>query len=146
MAARKAARKMSDASPRPRPRPKRARTGRPLTQIDWKQFAKLCAMQATLREIAAWFECSEDSIERAVRREHEMRFAEYHAQKAVKGLYAIRRKQYEVAMSGDRVMLIWLGKQYLDQSNKDELTGKGGTPLVPATTIYMPDNGRDPSA
>ena len=37
---------------------------------------------------------------------------------------SIRRKQYEVAMSGNATLLIWLGKQFLGQSDKIETTDK----------------------
>lgn len=30
---------------------------------------------------------------------------------------SLRRKQFELAMNGDRTMLIWLGKQYLEQKD-----------------------------
>jgi hypothetical protein len=33
-------------------------------------------------------------------------------------------------MTGNPTMLIWLGKQYLDQKDKNELTGKDGGPLT----------------
>ena len=36
----------------------------------------------------------------------------------------LRRKQIEVAMNGNVVMLIWLGKQYLGQAEKVEGTGE----------------------
>lgn len=93
---------------------------RPRVEIDWDQFDKLCVIQATLAEIASWFSCSEDTIERAVKRKHKVGFAEYFAQKAGKGRISLRRKQFEMAQSGDRTMLIWLGKQYLKQSEKVE--------------------------
>ena len=32
-------------------------------------------------------------------------------------MICIRKKQFEVAMDGDVRMLIWLGKQYLEQSD-----------------------------
>ena len=35
----------------------------------------------------------------------------------------LKRKQIEVAMQGNVAMLIWLGKQYLDQSEKIVETG-----------------------
>ena len=95
--------------------------GRPLKEIDWHQFDKLCEIQCTLREIAAWFECSEDTIERAVLREFKQSFAEHYDQKAVKGKISLRRKQFQVAMSGDRVLLIWLGKQLLNQTEKQHV-------------------------
>jgi hypothetical protein len=36
----------------------------------------------------------------------------------------LRRKQIEVAMNGNVVMLIWLGKQYLGQAEKVEGSGE----------------------
>ena len=88
---------------------------------DWTEFDKLCAIQCTLREIASWFDCSEDTIERAVKRHKHMEFAEYYAQKAGKGKISLRRKQFELAMKGDRVMLIWLGKQVLGQLERSTI-------------------------
>lgn len=94
------------------------KVGRPLIAIDWVDFDKLCQLQCTQREIASWFDCSEDTIERACLRDQKMAFAEYFEQKRGRGKIALRRKQYELAMSGSPVMLIWLGKQYLGQSDK----------------------------
>lgn len=91
---------------------------RPRTEINWEEFDKLCAIQSTRREVACWFECSEDTIERACEREKGMGFAAYFDEKAGSGKISLRRKQFELAMSGDRVMLIWLGKQYLGQADK----------------------------
>jgi len=42
---------------------------------------------------------------------------------------SLRRKQVEVAESGNPTMLIWLGKQYLEQRDKNEVSGKDGSPL-----------------
>ena len=36
-----------------------------------------------------------------------------------------------MARRGNVTMLIWLGKNLLGQSDKTELTGKDGSPLVP---------------
>ncbi|MGH8281836.1 MAG: hypothetical protein ACRERZ_06555, partial [Gammaproteobacteria bacterium] len=44
---------------------------------------------------------------------------------------SLRRKQYELASAGNVTMLIWLGKNLLGQSDKQELTGKDGAPLLP---------------
>lgn len=94
--------------------------GRPQIEIDWAEMEMLGEMQATLREISEWFKCSEDTIERACKREHGIGFAEWIAQKAVKGKISLRRKQLEMAMKGSIPMMIWLGKQYLGQSDKVE--------------------------
>lgn len=98
--------------------------GRPKIEIDWDEFNKLCNMQCTLVEIAGWFDCSEDTIERRVKEKYEITFAEHYKKKSAKGKISLRRKQTDIALNGNVTMLIWLGKQYLDQSDKREETLK----------------------
>ncbi len=92
--------------------------GRPRIEIDWKEFDKLCGLQCTLEEIAGWYNCCVDTIENRVKEEHSITFSEYFKQKRSSGKISLRRKQYETAMSGNPTMLIWLGKQYLKQTDK----------------------------
>lgn len=98
-----------------------AKTGRPKFIIDWADFDKLCHLQCSLREISAWLDCSEDTIERRVKEDKGMSFADYFDIKRGKGRVSLRRKQYDVAMSGSVPMLIFLGKQYLNQKDKQEI-------------------------
>ena len=86
--------------------------------IDWKEFDKLCGLQCSLEEIAGWFNCSTDTIENRVKETHGITFSQYFAQKRSSGKISLRRKQYETAMAGNPTLLIWLGKQYLGQSDK----------------------------
>lgn len=95
-----------------------ARTGRPKVNIDWLQVEKLCAIACTGDEIAAFVEVDYDTLVRAIKRKYKQTFAEYYAQKSVIGTASLRRKQFELAQAGDRVMLIWLGKQRMGQSEK----------------------------
>lgn len=39
---------------------------------------------------------------------------------SARGRVSLRRRQYQLADEGDRTMLIWLGKQYLGQSDNPE--------------------------
>jgi hypothetical protein len=94
--------------------------GRPRLEIEWEAFDALCAVQCTLAEIAAYLGVSEDTIERAVKREQGMSFADYFAQKRQAGFVSLRRKQFELAMEGNPTMLIFLGKQWLGQSDRRE--------------------------
>lgn len=94
--------------------------GRPRKEIDWGQMEKLLTLQCTLAEITAWFKCSEDTIERACKREHEMTFAEYSAEKRELGKVSLRRVQWQKALAGNVKMLIWLGKNTLGQAEKIE--------------------------
>jgi IS30 family transposase len=94
--------------------------GRKKIEVNWEEFNKLCEIQCTLMEIAHWFNCSEDTIERRVKEKHNMLFADYYKKESAGGRISLRRKQNEVAQAGSVPMLIWLGKQYLGQSEKVE--------------------------
>lgn len=95
-----------------------AEMGRPKIEIDWEQFDKLCARQCTLEEIATWFDCSADTIERRVKETYGVTFAERFALKRQKGFISLRNKCWELAMAGNTAMCIWLSKQYLGQTDK----------------------------
>ena len=93
--------------------------GRPKTNIEKEQFEKLCSMQATVQEIAGFFDCSHDTIERWVKQEYGKTFADVFKSKRVGGLLSLRRSQFKLAEK-NAAMAIWLGKQYLAQ--KDIIT------------------------
>jgi hypothetical protein len=99
--------------------------GRPKIEIDWEEFDKLCFIQCTLSEIAGWFDCSEDTIERRVKEKYDCTFAERYVKRSSKGKISLRRKQFQTAEGGNPTMQIWLGKQYLDQKDKHENDNKG---------------------
>lgn len=97
----------------------------------WLNFDRLLGIQCTLREIAAFFDRSEQWVRDRVRTAKEMTFQEYAERVKPRGLVSLRRKQMELALAGDRTMLIWLGKQYLGQADKmdQRLTGADGGPI-----------------
>ena len=96
--------------------------GRPEKQIDGEQVRKLAMLACTPTEIATVVNCSTDTLER--------RFSEQIRAGREQGKVSLRRKQWELAMAGDRAMLIWLGKQILGQTERQEVTGKDGAPLT----------------
>lgn len=98
-----------------------AKMGRPKANIDKDQFEKLCAMQCPYNEISAWFGVCEDTLNAWCKREYGGKtFSEVSAEKRGRGKISVRRKQYETAMKGDVKMLIWLGKNWLGQSDSGE--------------------------
>lgn len=99
-----------------KPGPEKGEGGRPLTEIDWGEFEKLCALQCTLIEIAEWFGCSIDTIERAVNREYDLTYAEVFSKKRSKGKISLRRSQFELAQKNP-ILSIFLGKNYLGQAD-----------------------------
>lgn len=92
---------------------------RPRTEIDRVQFEKLCSLQCTLDEIAGFFECSGDTIERWCKREYGIGFAEVFRNKRSGGKISLRRHQFKLAET-NAAMAIWLGRQYLGQTDKPE--------------------------
>lgn len=90
---------------------------RPKKEIDRVQFEKLCAMQCTEEEIAAWFEMSADTLDRECKEKYGMGFSECFKIYARKGKISLRRFQFKLAETNPS-MAIFLGKQYLGQSER----------------------------
>ena len=82
-------------------------------KIDPEQVEKLAMMGCKISEIAAFFDVNRKTIER--------NFGTILKKGKEKGKMSLRRKQYEVAMRGNVSMLIWLGKQMLDQCEKADI-------------------------
>jgi hypothetical protein len=101
---------------------------RPRKTIDLKELEKLCMMQCTDEEIAAWFGVSRDKI---IRRKEINGFCGAYENGKHLGKVSLRRLQWQAAQKGNITMLIWLGKQILGQRDNLALTGDSGTPLIP---------------
>jgi hypothetical protein len=86
-------------------------------RIDIGELEKLCAMQATDEEIASWFNVSTRTIER---RRKVVKFADVMERGRAKGRLSIRRMQIKLLESGNATMAVWLGKQYLGQTDQVE--------------------------
>lgn len=99
---------------------------RPRFEIDWGMFDELCDIQCTQEEIAQVIGCSVDTIQRAVKRDKKLGFAEYYKKASASGKISLRRYQWKAAKGGSVPMMIWLGKQYLGQKDKAENTHLGG--------------------
>lgn len=88
--------------------------GRPKIEIDAKEVEKLASWGCKVKEIADWFGVTDDTIIR--------RFSEELAKGRANLQMSLRRKQIDVALKGNVSMLIWLGKQMLDQKDKHEMS------------------------
>lgn len=92
--------------------------GRKRINIDKAEFEKLCRMQCTEAEISAFFDVSDDTILRWCQRTYKKTFEEVFAEKRAGGKASLRRAQFDLALTGNATMLIWLGKQWLGQCEK----------------------------
>src|ERR1700682_5327234 len=103
----------------------RAGAGRKPVPIDAVELEKLCVLQATNAEIAAWFGCTERTIGK---RSKEPAIQEVMTRGRAKGRISMRRAQMKLLDAGNATMAVWLGKQYLGQRDLTpiELTGANG--------------------
>ena len=144
--------KKSDPPKRPRGRPRKypppdpetanlpKKMGRPQAPIDWDQVNEMCRIHCTAQEICAVTGISDDTFLRRCKKEHGMTFAEYIENHRADGKASLRRTQVLAAQTGSVPMMIWLGKNWLDQRDRteQEITHKGD--LGP---IVLPQNDRD---
>ena len=93
--------------------------GRPRITIDWQLVEEACKIQCTQEEIASLAGCSVDTLVRHCKRKHKISFAEFFRGKRNGGKASLRRSQWIMSKSNP-TMAIWLGKQYLEQSDKQE--------------------------
>jgi hypothetical protein len=85
---------------------------RPKKEVSGKLVQELAALGCKVTEIASALDVSPDTLQR--------RFAAELAKGKDNLRISLRRLQIQAAQKGNVVMLIWLGKQYLDQSEKVE--------------------------
>lgn len=62
-----------------------------------------------------------DTLSTRIKERTGLSFSEYKEQKKEKLRINLRKKQYDVAMAGNVSMLIWLGKNELAQTDKQEI-------------------------
>lgn len=83
-----------------------------------KDFEDLLQFYPGKHDLAGYFRVSESTIDRFVKRQFKMGFDELRDKRFGTTRMALRQKQIERALGGCKTMLVWLGKQYLDQSEK----------------------------
>lgn len=124
-----------------------AKMGRPRVKFDekdWLLFEILCKAQCSKDEIAAHFFIDEDTLNRLVKKKYKKTFSVVFQQKRKAGFSSLRAKQYQKAMEGVPALLIWLGKQWLKQTDKLEQTIANDEPikieycLIDASRITKP--------
>lgn len=94
---------------------------RPKAKIDWLKVDVYLRAQCDGAAIARIIGIHPETLYDACKEKYKMGFSEYAAAKKSEGCEILRAKQYQAAMDGDKTMLIWLGKQYLGQSDKQTL-------------------------
>ena len=121
---------------------------RPKIKINWSLVENMCAIMCTMEEICSVLGISSDTLTRRIKDEYKQTFPEYYDAKCAQGKMSLRRIQYNSAMgtkkmikdtdkdsptygemiesdqwanNGSVTMQIWLGKQWLGQTDKQEV-------------------------
>lgn len=94
---------------------KKGRKQRILNEKGMETVEKLASIMCTDEEIASVLGMSVDVLTNERNKE---KFAESKLRGQSKGKMSLRRMQWATANKGNATMQIWLGKQYLDQSDK----------------------------
>lgn len=98
-----------------------------ITVDGWKLLDSLC-IWASQEYCAEQLGISADTLSERIKERTGLSFPEYKEQKKEPIKINLFKKQYDVAMQGNVSMLIWLGKNLLNQSDKQDTnisTGEG---------------------
>ena len=112
---------------------KKKSPGRPKKPIDWKVFEAFCKLQATQQEVCGALSISHEALNQKIAEYYgddddgkPYNFLKIHREIGAEGLISLRRSQFENAINRkNSSMQIWLGKQYLNQRDKSDLTTDG---------------------
>lgn len=96
--------------------------GRPksLDGVDFKQVALLGRFRATHETMAEHFDVSVRTIERYMKDE-ESEFCRVYKKAFAECKMSLAEAQVKSALDGNATLLIWLGKQHLNQVDKQEI-------------------------
>ena len=97
--------------------------GRPRLELDERQIHELASFNCSLDEIAAVMNCDVKTLT--------SNYSQVIEKARGTGKQSLKRKQWEVAMSGNVTMLIWLGKIQLGQREQTEVVNTNETKLNP---------------
>ncbi len=94
---------------------KKNKGGRPKKKIDYELVEKLASIMCTQEEIANFINISTRTLQR------DEEFCRIYIKGLENGKTSLRRDQFKSSRKGKVAMQIWLGKQYLDQKDKQEV-------------------------
>ena len=93
--------------------------GRPRKELKKEIFEKLCEMLCTQEEMCGFFGIDHKTLDAWCKREYGEGFSHTYKKFSQDGKISLRRAQFRMAEKSP-AMAIWLGKQYLGQTDKVE--------------------------
>lgn len=115
---------------------------------EWAQLIGLIRIQCTQEEICGVMMVSADTLDRRIKERGEGCFAELYKKHQSEGKASLRRAQWKAAIEKHNpTMLIWLGKNVLDQTDRQHVdnTSSDGSMSSPTRIVIegatVPDHG-----
>jgi len=114
---------------------------KPMTEKQFEQLVAMIRIQCTAIEICGILGMSEDTLGRRIAErniEGVKNFADLYKKHSGEGKASLRRMQWKAAEAGNPTMLVWLGKNMLDQRDKveqDHLSSDGS--MTPPKTVIL---------
>ncbi len=118
--------------------PEGGRPRKELTDELFETLVSLCQIMCTQDEICNVIDMDHKTLDARLKERNEGGFSQFYKKNISDGKSSLRRAQYNNAMGGNATMQVWLGKQYLDQSDKLQHTGADGGPLKMVTSEMTP--------
>ena len=105
---------------------------KPLSDQDFQRLLNMVRIHCTQDECCRILDMSDTTLNRRLKERGEENFEAFYNRYNSEGKMSLRRMQWEAAESGNSPMLIWLGKQYLNQRDKNnmEVTGEDGGAII----------------
>jgi len=109
-------------------------------KIDWNKVSYYLKSQCSGSGIASILGIHENTLYSRCKIDNGVEFGEYSTQKKGEGKELLRANQFKLAMGGNVPMNIWLGKQYLEQKDKQETDHKNTDGSLKQTSIIVTTN------
>lgn len=119
--------------------------GRPRKEINLEQVKAMCRIQCTQEEVCAILEVDDKTLSARLREAGYSGFSEFHKKYNHEGKASLRRAQWKAAVEDNNpTMLVWLGKNMLSQTDKQDVKVSGD--LVHKVEIEFVESGEDEGA
>lgn len=110
-----------------------ARPRKELSDADFQKLVSMIRIQCTQDEICGVLGMTAETLNTRLQERGEESFSTLHKKHSGEGKASLRRMQWKAAEAGNPTMLVWLGKNMLDQTDK---TLHGSDPNNPLPSAF----------
>ena len=116
--------------------------GRPKAPIDWELVKRQVSAGASGASIAYELGIAAETLYIRCQEDNGLEFSAFRLLHYGRGNDLIAMKQFDLAMKGDKALLIWLGKNRLGQRDRQEFTNSAGEaiPIVMVQVLPPTEN------